>query len=164
VRGYKEKFLQAIQIHADEQIVETKQAFLEDSSKLEKSLRWYFNDLNAVKQGMVPLMPKKWKILKTYAKIYHKVMHDFLVGMIDDPDTSSANMLAIVNWPEKYYAKMKKLGFSEEELVPPVIDEESLNWFASSGNLSFTSLMNGWTGYPQRRRRISLREMSRVQI
>ncbi|KIN02491.1 hypothetical protein OIDMADRAFT_159920 [Oidiodendron maius Zn] len=122
VRGYKEKFLQAIQIHADEQTAEAKQAFLEDSSKLEKSLRWYFNDLNAVKQGMVPLMPKKWKILKTYAKIYHKVMHDFLVGMIDDPETSSANMLAIVNWPEKYYAKMKKLGFNEDELTPQVID------------------------------------------
>ena len=122
VRGYKEKFMQAIQIHADEQTAEAKQAFLEDPSKLDKSLRWYFNDLNAVKQGMVPLMPKKWKILKTYAKIYHKVMHDFLVGMIDDPDTSSANMLAIVNWPEKYYAKMKKIGFSEDELVPQVID------------------------------------------
>jgi exocyst complex component 3 len=122
VRGYKEKFIQAIQIHADEQILESKQAFLEDPSKLEKSLRWYFNDLNAVKQGMVPLMPKKWKILKTYGKLYHKAIHDFLVGMIDDPETSSANMLAILNWPEKYYAKMKKIGFNEEELVPQVID------------------------------------------
>lgn len=122
VRGYKEKFLQAIQVHADEQILQTKQEFLDDPSKLEKSLRWYFNDLNAVKQGMVPLMPRKWKILRTYGKIYHKVMHDFLVGMIDDPQTSSANMLAILNWPEKYYAKMKKIGFEEEELVPQVID------------------------------------------
>jgi exocyst complex component 3 len=122
VRGYKEKFMQAVQIHADEQVTEAKQAFLEDPSKLEKTLRWYFNDLNAVKQGMVPLMPKKWKILKTYGKVYHKVMHDFLVGMIDDPQTSSANMLAILNWPEKYYAKMKKIGFREEELVPQVID------------------------------------------
>jgi len=122
VRGYKEKFMQAIQIHADEQILEAKQAFLEDPSKLEKNLKWFFNDLNAVKQGMVPLMPKKWKILRTYGKLYHKVMHDFLIGMIDDPETSSAHMLSILNWPEKYYAKMKKLGFKEEVLVPQVLD------------------------------------------
>jgi exocyst complex component 3 len=122
VRGYKEKFLQAIQINAEGQIMETKQAFLEDSSKLEKNLKWYFNDLNAVKQGMVPLMPKKWKIFQTYGKIYHKLMHDFLVGMIDDPNTTSANTLAILNWPEKYYKKMAKLGFKQDELEPPILD------------------------------------------
>jgi exocyst complex component 3 len=122
VRGYKEKFLQAIQVHADEQIMESKQAFLEDPTKLDKNLKWYFNDLNAVKVGMVPLMPKKWRIFQTYAKIYHKIMHDFLVGMIDDPDTSSANMLSILNWPEKYYTKMAKLGFGKDDLEPHVID------------------------------------------
>lgn len=122
VRGYKEKFIQAIEIHADEQIIETKEAFLEDPSKLEKNVKWFFNDLNAVKQGMVPLMPKKWRILKTYGRLYHKAMHDFLIGMIDDPNTSSANMLTILNWPEKYYKKMKKLGFQEDELLPHVLD------------------------------------------
>ncbi|ESZ92867.1 putative protein transport protein SEC6 [Sclerotinia borealis F-4128] len=121
-RGYKEKFLMAIKLKADGDIEGTKQAFLEDPSKLEKAIRWFFNDLNAVKQGMVPLMPKKWKILKTYGKIYHQLMHDFLIGMIDDPDTSSANMLAILNWPEKYYTKMNKLGFKRDELQPEVLD------------------------------------------
>jgi exocyst complex component 3 len=122
VRGYKEKFLQAINIHAEEQFTQSKQTFLEDPSKLEKSLKWFFNDLNAVKQGMVPLMPKKWRIFQTYGKIYHALMHDFLVGMIDDPDTSSSNMLAILNWPEKYYIKMAKLGFTQDDLDPQVID------------------------------------------
>ncbi|KUJ18225.1 exocyst complex component Sec6 [Mollisia scopiformis] len=122
VRGYKEKFLQSIEAHAQEQVLETKQAFLEDPSRLEKSLKWFFNNLNAVKQGMVPLMPKKWRTLQTYGKIYHKLMHDFLVGMIDDPDTSSANMLSILNWPDKYYSKMAKLGFKEDQLEPQVLD------------------------------------------
>jgi exocyst complex component 3 len=122
VRGYKEKFLQAIQVHADEQIMESKQAFLEDPAKLDKNLKWYFNELNAVKVGMVPLMPKKWRIFQTYGKIYHKIMHDFLVGMIDDPETSSANMLSILNWPEKYYTKMAKLGFAKDDMEPHVID------------------------------------------
>ncbi|TAQ83669.1 hypothetical protein B7494_g8006 [Chlorociboria aeruginascens] len=122
VRGYKEKFLQAIQVHADAKIAESKQVFLEDPSNLEKSFKWFFNDLNAVKQGMVPLMPKKWKIFQTYGKLYHKTMHDFLIGMVDDPDTMSANTLAILNWPEKYYKKMAKLGFKQDELVPQVLD------------------------------------------
>jgi exocyst complex component 3 len=122
MRGYKDKFLKAIEIHAEEQMTETRQAFLEDPSKLEKQLRWFFNDLNAVKQGMIPLMPKKWKIFQTYGKVYHKIMHDFLVGMIDDPGTSSANTLSILNWPEKYYKKMAKLGFSQDQLVPQVLD------------------------------------------
>ena len=30
--------------------------------------------------------------------------------------------MAIVHWNEKYYAKMKKLGFNESELTPQVID------------------------------------------
>ncbi|KAH8599132.1 exocyst complex component Sec6 [Bisporella sp. PMI_857] len=121
-RGYKEKFLGAIEAYADSQIVATKEAFLSDPSRLAKELKWFFNDLNTVRIGMVPLMPGKWKIMRTYGRIYHKAMHDFLVGMIDDPDTSSINMLAILNWPEKYYEKMKKLGFREEELIPQVLD------------------------------------------
>jgi len=67
-------------------------------------------------------MPKKWKIFQTYGKIYHKLMHDFLIGMIDDPDTDSSHMLSILNWPEKYYMKMGKLGFKQDDLLPHVID------------------------------------------
>ncbi|KAI1461203.1 exocyst complex component Sec6 [Annulohypoxylon moriforme] len=122
VRGYKEKFLKAISVNCEGQFAEVRGEFLDDPTKLDKMMKWYFNDLNAVKQGMVSLMPKKWKILKTYGDIYHQLMHDFLVGMIDDPDSSSANTLEIINWPEKYYKKMRKLGFSEGDLKPHVID------------------------------------------
>jgi exocyst complex component 3 len=122
VRGYKEKFLQAIQVHAEEQLMETKQAFLEDHERLEKELKWFFNDLNAVKVGLVRLTPRKWKILDTYGKIYHQIMHDFLIGMVDDQDTPSSHLLAILNWPEKYYKKMAKLGFVKDKLDPQVLD------------------------------------------
>ncbi|KAI0136912.1 exocyst complex component Sec6 [Xylariales sp. AK1849] len=122
VRGYKEKFLKAISLNCEQQFTEVRDEFLGNPDGLSKIMKWYFNDLNAVKQGMVPLMPKKWKILKTYGGIYHQLMHDFLVGMIDDPESSSANTLAIINWPEQYYKKMKKLGFPENELNPQVID------------------------------------------
>ncbi|KAI1388235.1 exocyst complex component Sec6 [Hypoxylon trugodes] len=122
VRGYKEKFLKAIAVNCEGQFAEVREEFLADPTKLDKIMKWYFNDLNAVKQGMVPLMPKKWKILKTFGDIYHQLMHDFLTGMIDDPESSSANTLEIINWPEKYYKKMRKLGFAESELKPHIID------------------------------------------
>ncbi|KAL2112995.1 hypothetical protein VUR80DRAFT_5755 [Thermomyces stellatus] len=122
VRGYKDKFLQAIRATAEQQFAEAKATFLEDPSALEKSMKWFFNDLNAVKIGMAPLMPKKWRILKMYGSVYHQLMHDTLVGVIDDPATSSATTLEIVGWPEKYYKKMSKLGFKPDELTPHVID------------------------------------------
>lgn len=122
VRGYKEKFMDAIKAYADAQFSQSREDFLDDPSKLDKILRWYFNDLNAVRIGMVPLMPKKWKIFKLYADIYHVLMHDFLIGVVDDPESSSASTLEIINWPEKYYKKMKKLGFTQDQLVPHVID------------------------------------------
>ncbi|EGY22613.1 hypothetical protein VD0002_g1568 [Verticillium dahliae] len=122
VRGYKDKFLQAIKINAEGQFGEARGEFLDDPSQLSQALQWYFNDLNAVKIGMTPLMPKKWRILKTYGQIYHELMHDFLVGMIDDPESSSGNTLEIINYPEKYYKRMTKLGFRQDELTPHVID------------------------------------------
>jgi len=122
VRGYKEKFVQAIKLAAEQQFELARDEFLADPGKLEKVMKWYFNDLNAVKVGMTPLMPKKWKILKMYGNAYHALMHDFLVAIIDDPETSSATTLEIVGWPEKYYKKMAKLGFKQEELEPHVID------------------------------------------
>ncbi|RYO74109.1 hypothetical protein DL766_004930 [Monosporascus sp. MC13-8B] len=122
VRGYKKKFLEAIAINAKGQFAEVREEFLGDPTRLDKSMRWFFNDLNAVKQGMVPLMPKKWKILKTFGDIYHQLMHDFLIELIEDPESSSAHTLEIVNYPEKYYKKMKRLGFDESELKPHVID------------------------------------------
>jgi exocyst complex component 3 len=122
VRGYKDKFLEAIKAYGEAQFEQSKEEFLADPSRLEKILKWYFNDLNAVRLGMVPLMPKKWKIYKTYADIYHGLMHDFLVGIIDDPQSTSANALEIINWPEKYYKKMGKLGYRPDDLSPQVID------------------------------------------
>jgi hypothetical protein len=122
VRGYKDKFLQAIRLSAEQQFEQAKEDFLDDPSKLEKIMKWYFNDLNAVKIGMTPLMPKKWNISKTYADVYHQLMHDFLVGMVDGPDSSSAHTLEIISFPEKYYKKMAKMGFRQDSLSPHVID------------------------------------------
>ncbi|KAK3387499.1 exocyst complex component Sec6-domain-containing protein [Podospora didyma] len=122
VRGYKEKFLQVIKDAGQDKFAGSREQFLGDPKELEKSLRWFFNDLNTVKLGLIQLTPKKWKIYKTWATIYHSLMHDFLVGLIDDPEITSAHSLEIISWPEKYYRKMAKLGFKQEELMPHVID------------------------------------------
>ncbi|KAJ5661843.1 uncharacterized protein N7477_009459 [Penicillium maclennaniae] len=123
VRGYKEKFMQAIEFYASNQFERTKEEFLGDPDLLEKSFRWFFNDLFTVKQGMQNLVPKKWKIFKTYTNIYHRMMHDFLVGMIDDPEIPADNLLKIIHWSDKYYKKMMKLGWSPAELQPNILDD-----------------------------------------
>ncbi|OQD73211.1 hypothetical protein PENDEC_c016G01319 [Penicillium decumbens] len=123
VRGYKEKFLQAIEFYASNQFEKTKEEFLGDPDLLEKSFRWYFNDLFTVKQGMQNLVPKKWKIYKLYTDTYHQMMHDFLVGMIDDPEIPADNLLKIIHWSDKYYKKMKKLGWTPAELQPNILDD-----------------------------------------
>jgi hypothetical protein len=123
VRGYKEKFLKAIEFYAQNQFNATKDEFLEDPDHLEKSFRWYFNDLFTVQQGMQPLMPKKWKIYKTYTDIYHRLMHDFLIEFIDDPEIPADNLLQIIHWSDKYYKKMKKLGWNPAELQPNILDD-----------------------------------------
>ena len=122
VRGYKEKFLKAIELFAQQQFNELDGRFLEEPDKLPKIMSWYFNDLFAVKQGMVDLTPKKWKIFKTYTDIYHNLMHDWLVKRIDDPELSPPHMLSIIGWVEKYYAKMTKLGWAVADLSPHVLD------------------------------------------
>ncbi|XWX01356.1 hypothetical protein V2A60_009383 [Cordyceps javanica] len=122
VRGYKEKFLEAIKLSAEQQFEAAREEFLDDPKRLEKIMAWFFNDLNAVRVGMTPLMPKRWNIGKVYADIYHTLMHDFLVGMVDDPEASSAHTLEIVSFPEKYYRKMAKMGYAQETLTPHVID------------------------------------------
>ncbi|OCK83241.1 exocyst complex component Sec6 [Lepidopterella palustris CBS 459.81] len=125
LRGYKEKFLKAIEASAKAQIDLSDQAFLEDPSKLDKATRWYFNDLNTVQKGMMKLMPKKWRIFKTYVNIYHKLMHDWLLERIDDQDLKPTHMLAMIHWVDKYYAKMEKLGVLEEDLSPHLIDNRA---------------------------------------
>ncbi|KAL9635050.1 MAG: hypothetical protein Q9164_003713 [Protoblastenia rupestris] len=122
LRGYKENFLMAIDMYAQQQFGACGDKFLEDPDKLTKIMGWYFNDLFAVKKGMVDLMPKKWKIFKTYTNIYHKLMHDWLIKRIDDPDLSPPHMLGIIDWVEKYYAKMGKLGWATTDLSPQVLD------------------------------------------
>ncbi|GAB7350161.1 hypothetical protein MBLNU459_g0826t1 [Dothideomycetes sp. NU459] len=123
LRGYKEKFLKAIEFSAANQFDSSAQAFIEEPDKLEKSVRWYFNDLNTVKLGMTNLMPKKWRIFKTYVNIYHQLMHDFLVSNIQDPELHPPHMLAIIHWVSKYYAKMEKLGVPADQLHPHVVDD-----------------------------------------
>ncbi|KAE8147428.1 exocyst complex component Sec6-domain-containing protein [Aspergillus avenaceus] len=123
VRGYKEKFTQAIEFYAQNQFENTKEEFLGDPDILEKSFRWYFNDLYTVQQGMQSLMPKKWKIYKTYTDIYHRMMHEFLVGLINDPELPPDNLLSIIHWSGKYYKKMNKLGWKQADLGPNILDD-----------------------------------------
>lgn len=122
IRGYKEKFLKAIELYGQQQFGDVDDKFLEDPDKLSKIMGWFFNDLFAVKQGMVELMPKKWKIFTTFTNIYHKLMHDWLISRIDDPDVAPPHMLSIIDWVEKYYTKMSKLGWSVNDLTPHVLD------------------------------------------
>lgn len=122
LRGYKEKFTKSIEFVCKTAFEEVNEKFIEDPEKVDKHFKWYFNNLNVVKLGMVNLMPKKWKIFKTYGSIYHKHMHDFLLGIADDDNLGPQYLLAVINWVDKYYAKMQKLGFTEEELQPHVVD------------------------------------------
>ncbi|KAK4555630.1 SNARE-binding exocyst subunit S6 [Recurvomyces mirabilis] len=123
VRGYKDRLLQAVKASAEVQFEGTKAAFDEDPDRLEKSCRWFFNDLNTVKLGLVDLLPRKWKIFRTYTRVYHQLMHDFLLQRLDDPQLTPAHMLAILNWVPKYYEKVRRLGVDTDSLVPSVIDD-----------------------------------------
>ncbi|KAF2005081.1 exocyst complex component Sec6 [Amniculicola lignicola CBS 123094] len=122
LRGYKEKFLQAIEYVCKARLEEANAEFMESPDRLEKSVKWYFNNLNTVKLGMITLMPKKWKIFKTYSSIYHAQMHNWLTDRIDADDRTPQHLLAIINWVDKYYAKMNKLGIPEDQLTPHVIN------------------------------------------
>ena len=123
LRGYKEKFLKAIQYYAQAQFDSAEEIIMDDPDKLEKCLKWYFNDLNTVKLGMVGLMPKKWKIFRTYTTIYHKLMHDWIIKLVDDEKSSPALILSIIHWNEKYYSKMAKFGWSSADLQPQLLDD-----------------------------------------
>jgi exocyst complex component 3 len=125
IRGYKEKFLKTIEMTALSKIERSNEKFQDDPDKLEKSLAWWFNDLNTVKLGMVNLMPKKWKIFQTYSIIYHRLMHDWLISRIDDPELRPPQMLSIVNWSDKYYQKTKRLGVEDEWQRPHIIDDRA---------------------------------------
>lgn len=145
LRGYKTKFLAAIEASAAAQFESVRQAFAEDPEKLEKSCRWFFNDLNTVKLGLQDLVPKKWKIFRTYTNMYHKLMHDFLVERLDDKDITPVHMLAILNWVPKYYAKLARLGVSspETELKYHVIDDREADLIREYRNL-ITKAVEEW--------------------
>lgn len=143
IRGYKEKFLQAIEAVAQAKFEETRQEFQADPDHLDKHTKWYFNDLFVSKQGMQSLFPKKWKIYNTYVNIYHKLMHDFLISFVDDENIRSPMMLAIVHYVEVYYKKMKKLDYSQSQLKPHVLDSREGDLIRDYRNL-ITKALNSW--------------------
>lgn len=144
IRGYKEKFLQAIEAVAHAKFENTREAFLDDPTKLNKQTSWFFNDLFACKQGMQNLFPKKWKIFRTYVDIYHKEMHDFLLSFVDAEDLRPPTMLAIVHYIDVYYKKMHKMGgFSPTDLMPHVLDAREGDLVREYRNL-ITTTLNSW--------------------
>lgn len=143
IRGYKEKFLQAIEAVAQAKFEETRQEFQDDPEKLDKHTKWFFNDLFVSKQGMQNLFPKKWKIYNTYVNIYHKLMHDFLISFVNDDNLRSQMMLAIVHYIEVYYKKMKKLDYTQSMLKPHVLDSREADLIRDYRNL-ITRALNSW--------------------
>ena len=144
IRGYKEKFLQAVKAVVHAKLQNTREAFLNDPTKLNKQTSWFFNDLFACKQGMQNLFPKKWKIFRTYVDIYHKEMHDFLLSFVDGEDLRPPTMLAIVHYIDVYYKKMHKMGgFSPTDLTPHVLDTREGDLVRDYRNL-ITTTLNSW--------------------
>lgn len=122
IRGYKDKFLEAVGEVVQQKFSNIEQDFREDPDKLAKLTKWFFNDLLAVKQGMQKLFPKKWKIFKIYVSVYHKNMREFLLKFADAEDITPPMMLEIVHYIEPYYEKMSKLGVTKDEITPHVLD------------------------------------------
>ncbi|OCT45816.1 putative Exocyst complex component Sec6 [Cladophialophora carrionii] len=143
IRGYKEKFIKAIENVVEGKIIKTKQEFQEDPSKLKSHTKWLGEDLNAVKRGMQNLFPRKWKIFNTYVDIYHKQMHDFLISFVEAEDLRPPQMLAIVHFVEEYYRRMKKLGVSESQLKPHVLDSREGELIRDYRNV-ITKALNSW--------------------
>ncbi|EMC95008.1 hypothetical protein BAUCODRAFT_110185 [Baudoinia panamericana UAMH 10762] len=127
VRDYLGKLWKSVEASAKVQFEGTADAFDQDPERLEKACRWFFNDLNTVKLGLVELVPKRWKIFRAYTNIYHNLMHDFLIRTLDNPSITPVHMLAILNWVPKYYDKMRRLGVNETELKPQLIDNRELD-------------------------------------
>ena len=145
IRGYKEKFLKGIEAVAQTHFDETREAFLEEPTQLGKQTKWFFNHLFACKQGMQSLFPKKWSIFRTYVAIYHRCMHDFLVSSVNSPDLRNTNMLAIVQFIDEYYEKMQKLGISQSDLIPHVIDSREGDLLREWRN-KITGKLTEWMG------------------
>ncbi|KAF2862506.1 exocyst complex component Sec6 [Piedraia hortae CBS 480.64] len=145
VREYKKKLLDHIQEETKKKFDQVRQSFIETPEKLDKSTRWFFLELNIVKLGMRPLLPKKWKIFSTYMHIYHQQMHDFLVSQLEDVNISPVHMLAILDWVPKYYSKLKRLGVKDPEvkLLPHVIDEREADLIREYRGL-ITSKVEEW--------------------
>lgn len=143
IRGYKEKFLKAVELVVQQKFQDIQEAFTEDPEKLVKLTKWFFNDLNAVKLGMQKLFPKKWKILKTYTTIYHKTMHDFLLSYADSQDISPPQMLGIIHYIDPYYERMSKLGISKDDLTPHVLDNREGDMVREYRNL-ITHALTQW--------------------
>ncbi|KAK5953536.1 SNARE-binding exocyst subunit S6 [Knufia fluminis] len=140
IRGYKEKFLKAVELVVQQKFQEIQEDFVEDPEKLVKLTKWYFNDLNAVKLGMQKLFPKKWKIFNTYTTIYHKTMREFLLSYADSQDISPPQMLGIVHYIDPYHEKMSKLGISKDDLTPHVLDNREGDMVREYRNLITTAL------------------------
>ncbi|EXJ91529.1 hypothetical protein A1O3_00077 [Capronia epimyces CBS 606.96] len=143
IRGYKEKFLRAIEAVAQAKFEQTGEDFQADPSRLEKQTKWFFNDLFICKQGMQNLFPKKWKIFQTYVDIYHKQMHDFLISFVDAEDLRPPQMLGIVHYVDVYYSKMNKLGVSPAQLKPHVLDSREGDLIREYRNI-ITKALNSW--------------------
>lgn len=140
IRGYKEKFLRAVELVVQEKFKDIQDDFAEDPEKLVKLTKFFFNDLNAVKLGMQKLFPKKWKILKTYVNIYHKTMREFLLSYADSQDISPPQMLGVVHFIDPYYERMAKLGVPKDDLTPHVLDNREGDLVREYRNLITTKL------------------------
>ncbi|KIW18226.1 hypothetical protein PV08_02514 [Exophiala spinifera] len=143
IRGYKDKFLSSIKMYAEGQFETTRQSFQEDPSRLDKATKWFFNDIFVCKQGMQNLFPKKWKIFETFVNIYHQQMHDFLLEYVDAEDLRPPQMLAIVHYIDVYYQKMNKLGVSQSQLKPHVLDSREGDLIRDYRNI-ITKALNSW--------------------
>ena len=140
IRGYKEKFLECVKTFAHLQFENTIVSFREEPEKLEKQTKWFFNDLFACRQGMQNLFPKRWNIFKTYVNIYHKEMHDFLLSFVNADDLRPPEMLAIVHYIDEYHKKMSKLGVSQAELIPHVVESKEADLVRDYRNIITTAL------------------------
>ncbi|KAJ1022680.1 hypothetical protein NDA18_005018 [Ustilago nuda] len=124
IKLYRPKFVEAIDRSTGELFDECWGRFGADGTSLEflGHLDWIYDDIRFIQSEVTPLFPEDYKILRTFAKSYHKHLGGILRERILATEPEASALLELYQFTQKYTKTMtKEIGADKSWLEPTLL-------------------------------------------
>ncbi|KAI9228932.1 MAG: exocyst complex component Sec6-domain-containing protein [Piptocephalis tieghemiana] len=121
-KAWKQTFLEVMREVVGDRFARWFEEYAEEPFEALEATDWVVDDLEVVKEEIVPRLPASWSLVPYFISEYHQQLGSVVRGIVGG-DLDAGQILRALRWSREYQARMKKeLGLTDQDLTPGILE------------------------------------------